>query len=133
MNQGVRDTVRDLGRIAVMQASVARTVGNLFPRRYRLHEWIHDRPPGHSDRTLHDRNIIFLSPDIGFLVPDIRIAFLCGNESRGDLNRIRAKGERMHGLLPVLDPAAKRCRNLTVILFFILLNRIQNLPDFRII
>ena len=98
MDQRVRDTIWDLCRIALVQASVAWTVGDLLPCHDLLHEWIHDRPPRHPHRALYDRDIHLVRMKIGFLVTDIRITLFCRDKSRGNLYGVHSEGKRARRL-----------------------------------
>ena len=87
-------------------------VGDLLPSHDPLHKAVPDGPPRHAHRALHDHDVLFAGTDVCLLVPDVRVAFLCGDKTAGHLDGVRPQREGFLRLLPVVDAPCKSHRDL---------------------
>ena len=94
MNQSIRDTIRNLSRIACDNTMV--TFLNRYLFFFRLsHKQIADRPSRHTHRTFHNADILFRRIQISLFIGLGGIAFLCRDKTGSHLYTVRSQFQSM--------------------------------------
>ena len=109
--------IRHLVGLAGGKAPICAMELHLFAAQYAIDEAISDDSKGEFERTLNDQDVFLPTVEVSLLILQGRVAFVCADESRAQLDPARSQVEKASDIPSVENTARRNHGNRNAMLF----------------